>query len=302
MAREKDIAGMKYGRFTVLSRVGSKNNSIYWNCLCDCGNLREVKGTTLRRKKFASCGCGSNWKNEERKINLVGERFERLLVVEESNLSKPGNIKWKCLCDCGNVVDIGGRSLRSHKIKSCGCYRREVSAVAQGHRNRISKEFITNRLSQKGYELLSEYNGSNKSATMRCITCSLIFTRRVSTSLYDIHGCPSCSKAFNGFIGSDYFAKNPEMRSKPCKLYLIEFKGNDEHFWKVGLTRQTIKQRICGIPYTAISITIIEKTMEEIYQLEKQIKSKYRHHRYLPKLTFGGHSECFKQCPEIPCS
>ena len=299
MAREKDITGERFGMFTVVSRTGSKNNSIFWNCVCDCGNFKEINGTILRRKKILSCGCKSNWKNEQRKIILTGKRFERLLVLEESNLSKPGHILWRCLCDCGTEVIKSGRSLRSGSIKSCGCYRREVSAKAQGAKNRLSKERIVERLKQNGYNILSEYTGINKSATMKCNNCELVFTRLVSSSLYNIHGCPSCSKAQNGFIGSDYFKKNPEMRDKPCKLYLIEFEGDGEHFWKIGLTRQTINQRINRIPYRPLSITIIENTLETIFQLEKQIKRKYKHQRYLPKIYFGGHSECFKVAPDL---
>ena len=55
-------------------------------------------------------------------IDMQGKRFGRLLVLEYA-----GKNRWKCLCDCGNVVYPIGSNLRSGDIRSCGCLRKEVS-------------------------------------------------------------------------------------------------------------------------------------------------------------------------------
>ena len=54
-------------------------------------------------------------------IEMVGKRFERLIVVGESGRDKHGNALWKCLCNCGNIKIIIGKSLRRGITKSCGC-------------------------------------------------------------------------------------------------------------------------------------------------------------------------------------
>ena len=55
-------------------------------------------------------------------INMVGDRFERLTVVEfigrEHNSSK-----WRCLCDCGVEVFAQRSALVAGTTKSCGCFR-----------------------------------------------------------------------------------------------------------------------------------------------------------------------------------
>jgi len=53
-----DLGGKKYGRWTVLSFAGrGKLSGTYdWNCVCDCGTHRVVRGTTLVRGKTNSCG------------------------------------------------------------------------------------------------------------------------------------------------------------------------------------------------------------------------------------------------------
>lgn len=54
-------------------------------------------------------------------INLVGQKFGKLTVIEEAYRKK--NVYWKCLCDCGNEVTVIGASLRNGHTTSCGCGR-----------------------------------------------------------------------------------------------------------------------------------------------------------------------------------
>ena len=58
-----DMTGKRCGRLTVISRApnehdlwGERTYSV-WNCLCDCGNKKTVKGCDLRRGRVRSCGC-----------------------------------------------------------------------------------------------------------------------------------------------------------------------------------------------------------------------------------------------------
>lgn len=57
--RIKDLTGSRYGKLVVisLSQKRSKWGETIWNCLCDCGNLKEIVGRSLTRGKTKSCGC-----------------------------------------------------------------------------------------------------------------------------------------------------------------------------------------------------------------------------------------------------
>ena len=64
-------------------------------------------------------------------MDLTGKRFGRLTGLE---IGKPRyqpsgtkRIFWKCKCDCGEIKEIEGQSLRDGKTISCGCYRRKLS-------------------------------------------------------------------------------------------------------------------------------------------------------------------------------
>jgi len=60
-------------------------------------------------------------------IDLTGQRFGRLTVIEFAKKTKDRQFMWKCKCDCGNEVDVRGYSLRSGKTKSCGCLQKEIN-------------------------------------------------------------------------------------------------------------------------------------------------------------------------------
>lgn len=60
-----------------------------------------------------------------KKLNLIGKRFGRLLVLKESMLHKRGKIFWECICDCGNKTTVVGVSLKNGNTKSCGCLCKE---------------------------------------------------------------------------------------------------------------------------------------------------------------------------------
>jgi len=53
-----DLTGKKFHRLTVISRgPNSREGKPKWNCLCQCGNYRVVRGPDLRRGLTKSCGC-----------------------------------------------------------------------------------------------------------------------------------------------------------------------------------------------------------------------------------------------------
>lgn len=54
--RFQDLKGTKFGKLTVLERVGTKINSPYWKCKCDCGNVIFASSNVLINGKN-NCGC-----------------------------------------------------------------------------------------------------------------------------------------------------------------------------------------------------------------------------------------------------
>lgn len=53
-----DLTGKRFGRLIVLKRVPNDNHgNVNWECLCDCGNKKIIRGAHLRGGLTSSCGC-----------------------------------------------------------------------------------------------------------------------------------------------------------------------------------------------------------------------------------------------------
>lgn len=122
MGKIIDIINKKYGNLTVLSCAGKHNGKISWNCKCDCGMTTIVAGGSLKSGNTSSCGCLK--KKSKNFIDLTGEKFERLLVLEKGEKSYNSHY-WKCICDCGKELFVNGCNLATGASKSCGCLRKE---------------------------------------------------------------------------------------------------------------------------------------------------------------------------------
>jgi len=59
-------------------------------------------------------------------IDLTKKRFGRLTVIERAENAKCGNIRWRCICDCGNETIPQSVSLRNGTTQSCGCLQKEI--------------------------------------------------------------------------------------------------------------------------------------------------------------------------------
>lgn len=69
-----------------------------------------------------------------RGIDLTGQKFGRLLVLEKGQ-SKTSNLSWKCMCDCGKLVEVRGSLLRkvTNPTESCGCIgKKDISGQKFG--------------------------------------------------------------------------------------------------------------------------------------------------------------------------
>jgi hypothetical protein len=112
-----NLSGKKFGSLVVVNRDGSNTSgAATWLCLCDCGKETVAVGSNLRRGTHLSCGCQGN-----QPIDETGNLYGRLLVLKRATTRRRNNsAMWECLCDCGEVVDIAGTSLRAGSYKSCG--------------------------------------------------------------------------------------------------------------------------------------------------------------------------------------
>lgn len=74
-------------------------------------------------------------------LDLIGQRFGKLTVVERSKNNNRGNTMWKCKCDCGKEKIALGYDLTHGRTVSCGC---NGTGVASSKRQNLTgKRFGT---------------------------------------------------------------------------------------------------------------------------------------------------------------
>lgn len=63
------LVEQKFGCWIVIGFSDVIDNVVYWNCLCDCGNMASVRSANLKNGSSNSCGC---YREDVRKINATG--------------------------------------------------------------------------------------------------------------------------------------------------------------------------------------------------------------------------------------
>lgn len=250
-----DETGHKYGKLTVLERDFTKKNSnkiTYQLCKCDCGNNTIVRGSKLRNGETKSCGCLRKEKAKNNAIDIINQRFGKLLVLNREGSTSNGLALQKCKCDCGNETIVAGSNLRNGHTTSCGCLRNEVS-----HNIHISD--LTNQKFGKLTAIERTLNKKNTYYLQKC-RCDCGNECEVdvnSLTQGKVSSCGCLSKSLGEEIIQQILTQNniPFIREKSFKTcfseetgrvyrfdfyitdkkYLIEFDGK-QHFSFVSLT------------------------------------------------------------------
>lgn len=103
-----------------------------------------------------------------RKVNRIGVRYGRLLVIKEA--TQPQNIKhkrvfWLCKCDCGNETVVASHNLQSGTTKSCGCWHDESARIIHTKHSKINTRLygiwlcMKNRCYHKSHKEYNHYGG-----------------------------------------------------------------------------------------------------------------------------------------------
>lgn len=61
-------------------------------------------------------------------IDLTGQKFGRLTVIERAGNTKHGAAKWRCVCECGKETIVIGEELRKGNTRSCGCLAKKSTS------------------------------------------------------------------------------------------------------------------------------------------------------------------------------
>jgi 5-methylcytosine-specific restriction endonuclease McrA len=192
MPRRNLLLEKQFGRLIVKEAKGiNKYGTVLWLCLCSCGNKVIVPTSRLNSGNTLSCGCYRKEKtafrmqgeiSAQRKVLKFGQRFGRLVIIEEKGKNKSRHLMWRCQCDCGNYHNVSGTQLRSGVVQSCGCFRIEQQKKAvTTHGQSQTKEYERVRMSKRraqkiingGSHTLEELENQRKLQKNKCYYCGI---------------------------------------------------------------------------------------------------------------------------------
>ncbi len=115
-------------------------------------------------------------------VDLTGQRFGRLTVLQRAGTDKRGHTLWLCRCACGNETVVLAPSLRRGATQSCGCLFSEM------RRNKMAAQNTTH--GGKGTRLYRIWHGMKQ----RCYN-----PKSDHYSLYGGRGISVCAEWLHDF-------------------------------------------------------------------------------------------------------
>ena len=140
----------------------------------------------------------------------------------------------------------------------------------------------------------SFYKGAHIKMMIICNKCEREFYQ-TPTNHKKSGNCPYCNLVSSGYSKTQF---KENSKNRECIFYILKCWGEEEEFYKIGITSLTVKKRYSSkfkMPYSYEIIKEIKGTAEEIWDLENAFKKKYKDSRYEPKIKFAGFKkECYK--------
>ncbi len=137
--KRKSNVGYTKNQLTIIKDLDEydSNHSLLCIAKCTCGKEIKICPTYIKNGNTKSCGCikisSIRKAAEKRRINLVGQKFNYLTVIEYIGFDSKGHSTiYKCQCICGNTYNVKSTYLKNGEVTSCGCKTPEKLSLAQG--------------------------------------------------------------------------------------------------------------------------------------------------------------------------
>ena len=298
-----DLIGTQLANCIVLYRgedivKNGKKRRVRWHCKCNCGNEFDAIADNLKKRPYMTCNkCANQRRSDNNRINVVGNKYGRLTILEIIPNTQPTRVK--CVCDCGNVYIGRQADIICGHTHSCGCLHKDMTSESN------TKNW-SGMISEYGVEFLHQDTMNHKGQWLwrcKCGICRHEFTAlpaKINNGHITSCGCAlqSAGERYILSVLQELKADFVEQYSfQECKykqllrfdfavfennklLYLIEYDGK-QHFepidWFGGIDgfeatkiRDGLKNKFCqerNIPLLRFPYTLSSKEInQKIYE------------------------------------
>lgn len=241
-------------------------------------------------------------------IDITGQKFAKLTVIERAGSDKWGCALWKCQCECGNLTIVRGSKLRRGETKSCGhCNFQDLTGQQFGKLLvlELDKTRMNSRKEGNFHSYWKCICECGNTTTVRdselknghTISCGCIRSKGeliISKILQNENIVYEKEKKFDGLIGKTLPLRfDFAIYDKNELLYLIEYQGI-QHFIPIELfggeeklkeyqQYDALKEQYCKVnKIPLVKITYLDKEIN--YDLIKE--------RLYEAQEVYGHSSC----------
>lgn len=99
----ENMVGKKFNRWTILEVLGVENNRRYCKCQCECGTIKKVLLTEVKRGGSKSCGCLAKERHHKEANGLSKSRIYNIYCYMKSRCYNKNNARYK---------NYGGRGIK----------------------------------------------------------------------------------------------------------------------------------------------------------------------------------------------
>ncbi len=163
------------------------NNRTPMRYKCYCGRIDYIRLDNFQ--KGSRCGeCGREKTKKSNSLSL--EEVRKVFSVNNCTLLESeyqnAHTLMEYRCSCGNIARI---TLSNFKA---GCRCAECKSVKIKERLQYSQEEVMTILKQNNLEILSEYDGYHSNITYKCLKCTYIGKRSLSSIICALYPCKNC--------------------------------------------------------------------------------------------------------------
>lgn len=168
-----------------------------------------------------------------------------MVISECEERTNAGKIRFKCRCDCGNIVNVIGSKLVNGWTKSCSCEQKKITSQISKIRNRTNNGFSNHNLYPVYHSMIARCHNIKSDAYYR----------------YGGRGIMVCDR-WRGKRGFYNFLN--DMGERPSREYSIDRKDNNKGYcpencrWATKIEQENNKSTNRLIQYKNENYTIAE--------------------------------------------
>ncbi len=175
----------------------------------------------------------------------------------------------------------------THLSKKHGCKKCAIEIMAQLQKDKTKKNFLEYCKSKNEYDFsLVKFDLITEKIDIICREHG-IFSITVDHFLRG-SGCKKCAdKIKTGGYSNKWFSYNEARKELPGILYVLEMYNESEKFIKLGITKNSVKQRYYGNKYQYKILATFYDSLYNCFLIERSLKTQFRKYRYENKHLFG---------------